>query len=56
MSERSALTQEKLSLIVAEMRATELVAIVRDALDGAAQWRPRARELLAKIDAGELRE
>jgi hypothetical protein len=43
---------ERLSRMVAEMRAAELVRALRAAVDGSAHWRPTAQQLLRLIDAG----
>ena len=40
--------------IAAEMRAAELVQILRDAVAGGQGWRLRARQLLVDIDIGRL--
>jgi hypothetical protein len=44
-------TDERHRLIVAEMRAGQLLATLRAAVDGAPHWRRTATYLLAEIDA-----
>jgi hypothetical protein len=54
-----ALTDADLELIHrvgAERYAVELLWCLRDAVNGASHWRIEARQLLARIDAGDLPE
>jgi hypothetical protein len=42
--------------IAAERYATQLLWALQDAVAGASHWRPRAQDLLRKVDLGDLPE